>query len=803
MMPSSISSAVADDATTTMSDIIHSKNLGSTSFRGAQLANADFTGADIRGADFEGASLTGAKFDHCRAGVSRRWSIVLIVLGMIVALIAGAIIGFVSTVPAFILRAPPPAYTDLHRIWGVVGTCILFAIIMGMLLLRGTGLALAALAIWVAITALGGLVLPPEYTVINFFLMLLIGAAIAGVVQLAAVLAVALEIGGRGAAAGCLLCTVLAIVPAMWEGIHGFAPRTHALEPLILALSLLLAGVYAVVTLGSALLVARTVLNRHKRYILLERVVISILGWRGTSFRQADLTDASFSHAHMGHTDLRGATILRTNWYGANQLELSRHDQHYLVESDLCRLAISKDGSNQKFDHADLQGMNLADANLQLASLIDANLAQATLRQANLEHAVLVRTQLHQADLSGACLTGATIEGWGIATDTKFDAIECDYLFMRLPSRTDPDPWRKPDNRDEKFQQGDFADFVAPIIKTLDLYRHQYLDPRTVGRAFTILDLYHYNDVDATASVIALIRLSRSHPEARIEVMALEGYGNKKLKVQAAVDSAVDRSALSAEYELLYTQALALPQAERAAQLDRLGGNVQGIGPLKDMVASAIYGDKFYMETRILLAPPVKCLLFAAVPIDQAYLQVDIEFRKITEKVQASKYRDVIDLIYVPAARPGDILQAMNMHRPQVVQFSGHGSGDGQIMLMNDAGIAQAVSAAALEKLFAVMKGAIKLVILNACYSDVQAVGIVKAIDCVIGMSDAIADDHAIEFIAAVYGAMGFGCSVKEAYEQGIAALMLESTNAENQPHLHSRAGVDPCNVFLIETTGR
>ena len=210
--------------------------------------------------------------------------------------------------------------------------------------------------------------------------------------------------------------------------------------------------------------------------------MIGLLTKTGTSFRGADLTDADFTGAMLAHTDLRDAALVRSDFARAENLDRARTEGTYLAHPSVAQLVTSRDGCKGNFDRLDLQGVNLNGADLIEASFIGANLGQATLRAANLSHAKLVHTQLHDADLTGACLTGANIEDWGLSTKTRLDDIRCEYVYMRLPTDQDPDPWRKPDNKLETFQEGDFADFIAPIIKTLDLYRQQKIDPRTIGR---------------------------------------------------------------------------------------------------------------------------------------------------------------------------------------------------------------------------------------------------------------------------------------------------------------------------------
>ena len=137
--------------------------------------------------------------------------------------------------------------------------------------------------------------------------------------------------------------------------------------------------------------------------------------------------------------------------------------------------------------------------------------------------------------------------------------------------------------------------------------------------------------------------------------------------------------------------------------------------------------------------------------------------------------------------RPDDLLQALNEHKPQIVHFSGHGSETGEIVLMDRNRQVKTVSAEALKMLFTTLKDNIRVVVLNACYSEKQAQAIAEVIDCVVGMSTAIGDDAAIIFAASFYRAIGFGRSIKEAFDQGKTALMLEGIPEASTPQLLAR----------------
>ncbi|WP_207714345.1 hypothetical protein [Scytonema sp. UIC 10036] len=60
------------------------------------------------------------------------------------------------------------------------------------------------------------------------------------------------------------------------------------------------------------------------------------------------------------------------------------------------------------------------------------------------------------------------------------DAVRCEYVYMRLPTKDNPDPLRKPDNNKEVFADGEFGDFIKQIFDTLDLYHNSGVDPRRI-----------------------------------------------------------------------------------------------------------------------------------------------------------------------------------------------------------------------------------------------------------------------------------------------------------------------------------
>jgi hypothetical protein len=194
----------------------------------------------------------------------------------------------------------------------------------------------------------------------------------------------------------------------------------------------------------------------------------------------------------------------------------------------------------------------------------------------------------------------------------------------------------------------------------------------------------------------------------------------------------------------------------------------------------------------------VKILFLAANPKASTPLRLDEEIRQIHEKIRAAEFRDSFELQSRWAVRPLDLLQAFNEVRPHVVHFSGHGTCNAELVLEDDGGTAKPVSVAALESLFGTMKDNIRLVLLNACHSEDQARAVSKVIDCTVGMNAAIGDEAAITFASTFYGALAFGRSVGQAFEQGRVSLMLQGIPEEKTPVLLARQGVDLLDVSFV-----
>ncbi|MGZ3303788.1 MAG: AAA-like domain-containing protein, partial [Isosphaeraceae bacterium] len=81
----------------------------------------------------------------------------------------------------------------------------------------------------------------------------------------------------------------------------------------------------------------------------------------------------------------------------------------------------------------------------------------------------------------------------------------------------------------------------------------------------------------------------------------------------------------------------------------------------------------------------------------------------------------------------------------------------------------------------------VKCVVLNACYSEVQAEAISKHIDFVVGMKKAIGDEAAIKFAVGFYDALGAGRDFETAYKFGCSAIDLKGIPESLTPVLKKK----------------
>jgi len=193
----------------------------------------------------------------------------------------------------------------------------------------------------------------------------------------------------------------------------------------------------------------------------------------------------------------------------------------------------------------------------------------------------------------------------------------------------------------------------------------------------------------------------------------------------------------------------------------------------------------------------LKILFLAANPDDTGRLQLGREHREITEKIKSSPRRNALVLIPEFAVRPSDLQQLLLEHQPDILHFSGHGNSSGEILLQDELNNSRPVPPDALKSLLRVSRDNIRLVFLNACHSSKQGMALREVVDFAVGMKEPISDDAAITFAGAFYRALAYSLPVRQAFDHGVTALLLERIPEENVPKLHVRPGADANDILV------
>jgi len=576
-----------------MTNNYRKKDLRGRSFRHQNLSDADFSDADIRGADFTKANLERTNFSNVIAGVPKTWVLVLQFISLFLSIIVGLIIGFAAIFPGRLLSVEILPGKELIVFIGV----IILAIFLSVLFRHGVDNRIGIVAITVvALTGILAIGINGEGQIYENLLgavvlqPLSIAFAIVGVLVSSIVLGIIESLRNR---LWLFFVGATSILGALLGSMVGGAD----IAPNHLAIAIAIAILEVIILLITSFYIGFRALAGDKRYSLIGSMVVHIGSWKGTNFSKANLTDADFTRANLEQTNLKEAILKRTCWFEAKNLNLSRVERTYLVDLSLRQLVTSKNGKGGFYDYKDLRGLNLKESVLIDASLIRVDLSESNLEDADMTRAKLGQARLYGANLIHANLTGACIQDWAISTDTKLDGIKCDFVYMRLPTQEDPDPWRKPDNRNETFKEGDFTDFIAPIIKTLDLYRQQNVDPRQIASTFKSLDFYHYGGIDPAAAAVAIKQLAEENPEAGLEVITLEGRGSEKIRLQAVVTGEANSSQLNAEYFEKYRKISSLPYSDIQALLAGAAEKDERIRSLEKLLGDALQQPKFYVET--------------------------------------------------------------------------------------------------------------------------------------------------------------------------------------------------------------
>jgi len=120
--------------------------------------------------------------------------------------------------------------------------------------------------------------------------------------------------------------------------------------------------------------------------------------------------------------------------------------------------------------------------------------------------------------------------------------------------------------------------------------------------------------------------------------------------------------------------------------------------------------------------------------------------------------------------------------KPQIVHFSGHGEGKAGLYFEDSEGNPELVNGEVLSSLLeaCARTSPIECVVLNGCYSEIQAEAIIEHVPYAVGMSQSVVDRAAIEFSVGFYDALWSEENIETAFAIGKAGMQQYNQNQGN-----------------------
>ena len=494
------------------------ESLRGGNFRGADLAGADFSGCDIRGANFSRANLTGVKFTWAKAGLQKRWLVILLGLALVLTVVSSFFSAFVGYMVSLIF-APTNRETQL-----IGWSSLIFLISTFHIAWRKNILTVAG-----AFAGAGA------FASVGVFVGVKVGI-------------VAVGLAGVGVFVGVLtVAFALAIAEAATEAFSVVVAIAIAFSVApVIAFGVAPAPIAPVIAFGVALTLfyfwlGWLTLKQEHRDPWLRKIVIAFAAIGGTSFFQANLTATDFTGATLKSTNFNQAILNKTIFKQAIKLELARPGHTLLANPQVREFLIdSRTGSGKDFAQANLRGAYLEGANLQAANLRLANISEASLQYANLAGANLSEVNAVNTDLRHATLTGACVENWNIDATTQLDEVDCQYIYLLNGQKE-----RRPSSGE--FQPGEFTKLFAEMFDTVDLIFR--------------------NGVDWKAFIAALKEVQVQNENTPLQVQSIANKGDGVIVVKVHVPPDTDKEKIHQEFNQNYQLQLAAIEAQYKAQL--------------------------------------------------------------------------------------------------------------------------------------------------------------------------------------------------------------------------------------------
>jgi len=263
------------------------RNLQKASFKDEDFSNTNFSGSDLRGASFKGSDLRGADFTNVRTGIPPMIVVWLFVVSLAVSLVSGYIAMLTGRTIQTMLKSGDP----------YLGAAGMIAIVLSVLFIayawwKGGGAAIRNLIIPASIVAL-------IIGLVAYFTEIGTGRGMAYLILCNILLTAMFIIGTVARAAAGSLSNILFLIVALSGGMFGRSVG---------------GGIGTVVMAIACMQISKRALVNASGFEALRNIATSITRRYGTSFQNAKLENANFSHSKILNADFTNTDFAMVNW---------------------------------------------------------------------------------------------------------------------------------------------------------------------------------------------------------------------------------------------------------------------------------------------------------------------------------------------------------------------------------------------------------------------------------------------------------------------------------------------------------
>jgi len=174
----------------------------------------------------------------------------------------------------------------------------------------------------------------------------------------------------------------------------------------------------------------------------------------------------------------------------------------------------------------------------------------------------------------------------------------------------------------------------------------------------------------------------------------------------------------------------------------------------------------------------------------------DNEYKDLVDIISSSDYRDNSKQTLLLPTNLKDIIDTLNREKPHIVHFSGHGSSEGKLEILDSSGhYDEHISGETLRGLFKTIKS-VRFIFFNTCYSKSFGELLIQEIDYILVMEGKIQNRTAKDISNRFYKSFLANQTIQDSFKQ--IEVYLSNSSEKDIPKLLNRDNISDITIENI-----